>query len=125
MPSSAPRLTGRSTEHPVPRGMQAEENQFQSERLQKGFSFCWRLKHLGVSKSQGATRDNMQDCFHWRKIRPMLHVIHETIYASSGPGCFLVKDCTLPYFILFFCLKNIISFINNGDGSWWQLFSTS
>lgn len=36
---------------------------------------------------------------------------------------FFVKDYILPFF--FFCLKNIISFINNGDGSWWQLFSMS
>lgn len=37
---------------------------------------------------------------------------------------FFVKDYILPFFF-FFCLKNIISFINNGDGSWWQLFSMS
>lgn len=43
----------------------------------------------------------------------------------QGLGVFLSKIALCLILFYFFCLKNIISFINNGDGSWWQLFSTS
>lgn len=52
MTSLAPELTGKRSEHPVPKGVQAEGNQFQSGMLQKEFLLFGDWKHLGVPKPQ-------------------------------------------------------------------------
>lgn len=104
MPALAPKLTRRDSEHPVPRDVQAEGNQFQSGRLQRDSCSAGDWKHLGVLRLQGPTCDNIQDSFHGRRIRPMLRVFHEAQFMRLQGLAVFIQG--LPYFIfIFFALR--------------------